>query len=83
MKLIVGLDSQLMKKNIANLTKENQNSPFLWIKGESNKNDKHNDNNNNDNNNNNNNNNNNDDRSKKKCSVVKEGLIKFITFSEI
>ena len=29
MKLIVGLDSQLMKKNIANLTKENQNSPFL------------------------------------------------------
>ena len=33
--------------------------------------------------NNNNNNNNNNNRSRKKCSVVKEGLIKFIIFAKI
>ena len=39
--------------------------------------------NNNNNNNNNNDNNNNNNRSRKKCSIVKERLIKFIIFAEI
>ena len=40
-------------------------------------------NNSNNNNNNNNNINNKYNRSRKKCSVVKEGLIKFIIFAKI
>ena len=43
----------------------------------------YNNNNNNNSNNNNNNNNNNINRSRKKCPVVKEGLIKFIIFAKI
>ena len=73
MYFMIGVNSLFIEFDLGNLV-------LLKKKSNNNNND---DNNNNKNNDNNSNNNNNKNRSRKKCSVVKEGLIKFIIFSKI
>ena len=75
MYFMIGVNSLFIEFDIGNLV--------LLKKKSNNNNNNDNDNNNNNNNNNNSNNNNNKNCSRKRCSVVKEGLIKFIIFSKI
>ena len=68
---MIGVNSLSIEFDLGNL---------VLLKKKSNNNNNNDNNNNNNNNNNNSNNNNNKNCSRKRCSVVKEGLIKFIIF---